>query len=68
MAHIMTCLNIVYTRTLSCPELLKKNDCTTYCNKKHDYMYICIEIHPRDHLKKKKESSVAEDSHGLNIC
>ncbi len=57
MAHIMTCLNIVYTRTLSCPELKslfslfkkKKLHYILLQNKKKDYMYICIEIHPRDH-------------------
>lgn len=57
MAHIMTCLNIVYTRTLSCPELLKKlNNCTTYCNKK---TWLYVHLHwdpPKGPFKKKKRN------------
>lgn len=80
MAHIMTCLNIQYHSVYQDTFLLwthitfftfknlhyillLKNDIINY-----DYMinmYICIEIHSRDHEKKKWSIQVSQ---GLNIC
>lgn len=65
MAHIMTCLNIAYTRMLSCHELKKINkiNCTTYCYKN---MTICtFALRSTRGTIKQKEASTAEDSHRL---